>query len=72
MKSQWLTQKNQISNHIIRISIYQTIYPSATKKMLHDSMVRDHEYAEALRREAAVKYCKLWFPFNPNVGVTEK
>lgn len=29
------------------------------KKMLHDSMVRDHEYAEALRREAAVKYCKL-------------
>ena len=42
------------------------------KKMLHNSMVREHEYAEALKREAAVKYCKLWFPFNPNVGVTEK
>lgn len=42
------------------------------KKMLHDSMVREHEYAEALKREAAVKYCKLWFPLNPNVGVTEK
>ena len=42
------------------------------KKMLHDSLVREHEYAEALRREAAVKYCKLWFQFNPNVGVTEK
>lgn len=42
------------------------------KKMLHDSMVRDHEYAEALRREAAVKYCKLWFPLNPEFGVTEK
>lgn len=24
------------------------------KKMLHDSMVREHEYAEALRREAGV------------------
>ena len=42
------------------------------KKMLHDSMVREHEHAEALRREAAVKYCKLWFLVNPNVGVTEK
>lgn len=42
------------------------------KKMLHDQMVREHEYAKALRREAAVKYCKLWFPLNPNVGVTEK
>lgn len=40
--------------------------------MLHDSMVREHEYAEALRREAAVKYCKLWFPVNPNFGITEK
>ena len=40
--------------------------------MLHDSMVRDHEYAEALRREAAVKYINLWFPFNPNFDVTEK
>ena len=35
-------------------------------------MVREHEYAEALRSEAAVKYCKLWFPLNPNFGVTEK
>lgn len=42
------------------------------KKMLHDSMVREHEYAEALKREAAVKYCKLWFPLSPNFGVTEK
>ena len=42
------------------------------KKMLHDSMVRNHEYAEALKREAAVKYCKLWFLPSPNFGVTEK
>lgn len=42
------------------------------KKMLHESMVREHEYAEALRREAAVKYCKLWFPLNANFGITEK
>lgn len=42
------------------------------KKILHDRMVRDHEYAEALKREAAVKYSKLWFQLNPNVGITEK
>lgn len=42
------------------------------KKILHDRMVRDHEYAEALRRKEAVKYCNLWLPFNPNFGVTEK
>lgn len=42
------------------------------KKMLHDSMVREHEYTEALRREAAIKYCKLWFPPSPNFGVTER
>lgn len=42
------------------------------KKMLRDRMVREHEYAETIRREAAVKYCKLWFPFNPNFDVTEK
>lgn len=42
------------------------------KKMLHNHMVREHEYAEALRREAAVKYCKLWFPVNPNYGITER
>lgn len=42
------------------------------KKMLHDCMIREREYAEAIKREAAVKYCKLWFPLNPNVGVTEK
>lgn len=41
------------------------------KKMLHDRMVREHEYAETLRREAAVKYIKLWFPLNPEFGVTE-
>ena len=41
------------------------------KKMLHDRMVRDHEYAEAIRRKAAVKYCKLWFLPSPNFGVTE-
>lgn len=40
--------------------------------MLHDSMVREHEYAEALRREAAVKYSRLWFSSNPNFGITEK
>ena len=40
--------------------------------MLHDSMARDHEYAEALKREAAVKYDKLWFPHNANFSVTEK
>lgn len=42
------------------------------KKMLHDSTARKHEYADALKREAAVKYCKLWFPVNPNFGITEK
>lgn len=42
------------------------------EKMLHDRMVHEREYAEALKREAAVKYSKLWFPFNPNFGVTEK
>ena len=42
------------------------------KKMLHDSMVREHEYAEALRREAAVKYIKLRFPLNPNFGMMKQ
>lgn len=42
------------------------------KKMLHDGMVREREYADALKREAAVKYIKLWFPRNPNCVVTEK
>ena len=42
------------------------------KKMLHDHMVREHEHAEALKRETAVKYCKLWFSLNPNFGITEK
>ena len=42
------------------------------KKMLHDSMVREHEHAEALRREAAVKYCKLWFPLSPNFGMMKQ
>ena len=40
--------------------------------MLHDSMARDHEYAEALRREAAVKYCRLWFPLNLNFGMMKQ
>lgn len=35
-------------------------------------MIHEHEYADALKREAAVKYCKLWFPLNPNLGVTKK
>lgn len=42
------------------------------RKMLHDRMARYHEYAETIRREAAVKYCKLWFLPSPNFGVTEK
>lgn len=42
------------------------------KKMLHDSMIREREYADAIKREAAVKYINLWFPFNANFGVTEK
>ena len=42
------------------------------KKMLHDSMARDHEYAEALRREAAVKYCRLWFTLNLNFGMMKQ
>lgn len=42
------------------------------KKMLHDHMIREREYAEALKREAAVKYINLWFPLNPEFGVTEK
>lgn len=42
------------------------------KKMLHDSMIREHEYADALKREAAVKYCKLWFPLNPNFGMMKQ
>ena len=42
------------------------------KKMLHDSMVREHEYAEDLKCKAAVKYTKLWFPLNANFGVTER
>lgn len=42
------------------------------RKMLHDRMARDHEYAETIRREAAVKYCKLWFLPSTNFGVTEK
>lgn len=53
--------------------IYVTDYLSErAKKILHDSMARDHEYAEALKREAAVKYSKLWFSSNPNFGITEK
>ena len=65
----------------IKESDFKSYYPhinvtdylsESGKKMLHDSMVRDHEYAEALKREAAVKYCKLWFLPSPNFGVTEK
>lgn len=63
--------KSDFKSYYPRINVTDCLSESG-KKMLHDSMVRDHEYAEALRREAAVKYCKLWFPLNPNVGVTEK
>lgn len=68
-----MTNKNKsdFKSYYPRINV--TDYLSEReKKMLHDSMVREHEYAEALRREAAVKYCKLWFPLNPNFGITEK
>lgn len=41
------------------------------KKMPHDRMIREREYAEAIKREAAVKYINLWFPLNPNLGITE-
>lgn len=42
------------------------------KKTLHDRMVREREYADALKREAAVKYIKLWFPLNPNFGMMKQ
>ena len=42
------------------------------KKMLRDRMIRECEYADALKREAAVKYSRLWFSSNPNFGITEK
>ena len=65
------TNNSDFKSYYPRINVTDYLSESG-KKMLHDSMVRDHEYAEALRREAAVKYCKLWFPLNPNVGVTKK
>lgn len=63
--------KSDFKSYYPRIKVTDYLSERA-KKMLHDSMVRDHEYAEALRREAAVKYCKLWFPLNPNYGATKK
>ena len=63
--------KSDFKSYYPRINVTDYLSESG-KKMLHDSMVRDHEYAEALRREAAVKYCKLWFLPSPNFGVTEK
>lgn len=65
----------------IKESDFKSYYPrinvtdylsESDKQMLHDSMVREHEYAEALKRETAIKYCKLWFLPSPNFGVTEK
>lgn len=63
--------KSDFKSHYPRINVTDYLSERA-KKMLHDSMARDHEYAETIRREAAVKYCKLWFPLNPNCGATEK
>ena len=63
--------KSDFKSYYPRVNVTDYLSESG-KKILHDSMVREHEYAEALRSEAAVKYCKLWFPFNPNFGVTEK
>lgn len=63
--------KSDFKSYYPRINVTDYLSESG-KKMLHDSMVRDHEYAEALRREAAVKYCKLRFLPSPNFGVTEK
>lgn len=66
------TEYTPVHGGVYVASISTKLKGERAKKMLHDSMARDHEYAETIRREAAVKYCKLWFPFNPNVGVTEK
>lgn len=63
--------KSDFKSYYPRINVTDYLSERA-RKMLHDSMVRDHKYAEALRREAAVKYCKLWFLPSPNFGVTEK
>ena len=49
--------KSDFKSYYPRINVTDYLSESG-KKMLHNSMVRDHEYAEALRREAAVKYCK--------------
>lgn len=65
------TNNSDFKSYYPRINV--TDYLSERdKKMLHDSMVRDHEYAEALRRETTAKYCKVWFPLNPNFGITKK
>lgn len=57
--------KSDFKSYYPRINVTDYLSESG-KKMLHDNMIREHEYAEALKREAAVKYCKLWFPLNPN------
>lgn len=63
--------KSDFKSYYPRINVTDYLSERA-RKMLHDSMVRDHEYAKALRREAAVKYINLWFSPNANFGVTEK
>ncbi len=63
--------KSDFKSYYPRINLTDYLSES-DKKMLHDRMVREHKYAETIRREAAVKYCKLWFPLNPNCGATEK
>ena len=63
--------KSDFKSYYPRINVTDYLSERA-RKMLHDSMVREHEYADALKREAAFKYCKLWFPVNPNYGITEK
>ena len=65
------TNNSDFKSYYPRINVTNYLSERA-RKMLHDSMVRDHEYADALRRETAVKYCKLWFLPSPNFGVTEK
>lgn len=50
--------KSDFKSYYPHVSVTDYLSERA-KKMLHDSMARDHEYAETIRRETAVKYCKL-------------
>lgn len=63
--------KSDFKSYYPRINLTDYLSES-DKKMLHDCMIREREYADTLKREAAVKYTKLWFPLNANFGVTEK